>query len=55
MSMLLSLHRLPQGQQLVEIARVVFSGATILVLDEPTSALSTPGNTQTQSLATVMP
>jgi ribose transport system ATP-binding protein len=30
------------GQQLVEIARVVFSGASIVVLDEPTSALSTP-------------
>lgn len=30
------------GQQLVEIARVVFSGASIIVLDEPTSALSGP-------------
>src|ERR687889_1743005 len=30
------------GQQLVEIARVVFSGASIIVLDEPTSALSVP-------------
>ncbi|HEU5430713.1 MAG TPA: sugar ABC transporter ATP-binding protein, partial [Thermomicrobiales bacterium] len=30
------------GQQLVEIARVVFSGADVIVLDEPTSALSTP-------------
>jgi len=30
------------AQQLVEIARVVFSGASIVVLDEPTSALSTP-------------
>jgi ribose transport system ATP-binding protein len=30
------------GQQLVEIARVVFSGASIVVLDEPTSALSAP-------------
>lgn len=30
------------GQQLVEIARVVFSGASIVVLDEPTSALSGP-------------
>ncbi|MGH2616959.1 MAG: sugar ABC transporter ATP-binding protein [Thermomicrobiales bacterium] len=29
-------------QQLVEIARVVFSGASIIVLDEPTSALSAP-------------
>jgi ribose transport system ATP-binding protein len=30
------------GQQLVEIARVVFSGASVIVLDEPTSALSEP-------------
>jgi len=30
------------GQQLVEVARVVFSGASIIVLDEPTSALSEP-------------
>jgi ribose transport system ATP-binding protein len=30
------------GQQLVEIARVVFSGADVIVLDEPTSALSAP-------------
>ena len=30
------------GQQLVEIARIVFSGASIIVLDEPTSALSAP-------------
>ncbi|MFT4039356.1 MAG: sugar ABC transporter ATP-binding protein [Thermomicrobiales bacterium] len=30
------------GQQLVEISRVVFSGASIIVLDEPTSALSGP-------------
>ena len=30
------------GQQLVEIARVVFSGADVIILDEPTSALSTP-------------
>ncbi|MCB0093407.1 MAG: sugar ABC transporter ATP-binding protein, partial [Caldilineaceae bacterium] len=30
------------SQQLVEIARVIFSGATIIILDEPTSALSTP-------------
>jgi ribose transport system ATP-binding protein len=30
------------GQQLVEIARVVFSGVSIVVLDEPTSALSVP-------------
>jgi ribose transport system ATP-binding protein len=34
---------LPIGlQQLVEIARVLFSGARIVILDEPTSALSTP-------------
>jgi len=34
---------LPVGwQQLVEIARVIFSGARILLLDEPTSALSPP-------------
>lgn len=34
---------LPVGQQqLVEIARVVFSGARSLILDEPTSALSPP-------------
>jgi len=37
------LGRLSLGnQQLVEIARVVFSGASIVVLDEPTSALSQP-------------
>lgn len=30
------------SQQLVEIARVIFSGAEIIILDEPTSALSTP-------------
>ncbi|MGI9254937.1 MAG: sugar ABC transporter ATP-binding protein [Thermomicrobiales bacterium] len=37
------LGRLSLGnQQLVEIARVVFSGANIVVLDEPTSALSGP-------------
>jgi ribose transport system ATP-binding protein len=29
-------------QQLVEIARTIFSGAEILILDEPTSALSPP-------------
>ena len=29
-------------QQLVEIARVIFSGADIIILDEPTSALSVP-------------
>jgi ribose transport system ATP-binding protein len=34
---------LPVGQQqLVEIARVVFSGARTIILDEPTSALSAP-------------
>lgn len=34
---------LPVGtQQIVEIARVIFSGATIIILDEPTSALSPP-------------
>ena len=34
---------LPIGwQQLVEIARVIFSGAGIIILDEPTSALSPP-------------
>jgi ribose transport system ATP-binding protein len=30
------------NQQLVEIARVVFSGAEVVILDEPTSALSGP-------------
>lgn len=30
------------SQQLVEIARVLFSGAQMIILDEPTSALSTP-------------
>ena len=34
------------GQQLVEIARVVFSGAEIVILDEPTSALSGPEATR---------
>ncbi len=29
-------------QQIIEIARVIFSGARIIVLDEPTSALSPP-------------
>ena len=34
---------LPLGiQQLVEIARVAFSGADVIILDEPTSALSVP-------------
>ena len=34
---------LPVGsQQVVEIARVVFSGAKVIMLDEPTSALSAP-------------
>jgi ribose transport system ATP-binding protein len=37
------LNKLSLGnQQLVEIARVVFSGAEIVILDEPTSALSGP-------------
>ncbi len=30
------------NQQLVEIARVVYSGADVIILDEPTSALSPP-------------
>ena len=35
--------RLPVGhQQLVEVSRVIWSGARILILDEPTSALSPP-------------
>ena len=35
--------RLPVGlQQLVELGRVLFSGARIIILDEPTSALSAP-------------
>src|SRR5713226_4976160 len=29
-------------QQLIELARVLFSGARIIILDEPTSALSPP-------------
>ena len=34
---------LPVGlQQLVELSRVLFSGAKIIILDEPTSALSPP-------------
>jgi ribose transport system ATP-binding protein len=37
------LGNLPIGlQQLIEIARVLFSGARIVILDEPTSALSPP-------------
>lgn len=38
-------------QQLVELARVLFSGAQIIILDEPTSALSPP---ETQRLFTVL-
>jgi ribose transport system ATP-binding protein len=39
----MSMGALPLGlQQLVEIARVLFSGARIVILDEPTSALSPP-------------
>src|SRR5262249_37519159 len=39
----LPLGALPLGlQQLVELARVLFSGARIVILDEPTSALSPP-------------
>src|SRR6202142_4761721 len=30
-------------QQLVELSRVLFSGAGIIILDEPTSALAPPG------------
>ena len=30
------------SQQMIEIARIVFSGADIIILDEPTSALSVP-------------
>ena len=38
---------LPVGtQQLVEIARVIFSGARWIILDEPTSALSPPETTR---------
>ena len=38
-----SMSELPVGsQQVVEIARVVFSGANVIMLDEPTSALSAP-------------
>jgi len=34
---------LPVGnQQMIEIAKVIFSGADVLILDEPTSALSPP-------------
>lgn len=41
-----TLGNLPVGnQQLIEIARVVFSGADVIILDEPTSALS-PQETQ---------
>jgi len=39
----LTMGSLPVGnQQLVEIARVIFSGAKSIILDEPTSALSPP-------------
>jgi ribose transport system ATP-binding protein len=38
-------------QQLVELARVLFSGARIIILDEPTSALSPP---ETQRLFAVL-
>ena len=38
-----SMGTLPVGaQQLVEIARVILSGARVIILDEPTSALSPP-------------
>ncbi|MGH7158784.1 MAG: sugar ABC transporter ATP-binding protein [Acetobacteraceae bacterium] len=38
-----TLGALPLGlQQLIELARVLFSGARIIILDEPTSALSPP-------------
>ncbi|HUA76383.1 MAG TPA: sugar ABC transporter ATP-binding protein [Acetobacteraceae bacterium] len=38
-----TLGTLPLGlQQLIELARVLFSGARIIILDEPTSALSPP-------------
>ncbi|MGE4253352.1 MAG: sugar ABC transporter ATP-binding protein [Parvibaculaceae bacterium] len=38
-----TLGSLPIGiQQLVELSRVLFSGASIIILDEPTSALSPP-------------
>jgi ribose transport system ATP-binding protein len=37
------MRHLPLGlQQLVEVARVLFSGARIIILDEPTSALAPP-------------
>jgi len=39
----LPMSSLPVGlQQLVELSRVLFSGANIIILDEPTSALSPP-------------
>ena len=39
----ITLGDLPIGiQQLVELSRVLFSGASIIILDEPTSALSPP-------------
>ena len=44
---------LPIGlQQLIEIARVLFSGARIIILDEPTSALSPPEVERLFALAT---
>ena len=43
---------LPIGlQQLIELARVLFSGARIIILDEPTSALSPP---EVEQLFTVL-
>ena len=46
---------LPLGlQQLVEVARVLFSGARIIILDEPTSALgATRGGAAVQPAAPV--
>ncbi len=48
----LPLSQLPLGQQqMVEIARALFSGATVIVLDEPTSAL---GVTESKLLFNVL-